>query len=64
LLVESASGPAATAGVQPGDIILRVGTAPVNSVDDLRRATQRSKGTVALLIQRGNAHIYVPVPLG
>ncbi|HEU4626751.1 MAG TPA: DegQ family serine endoprotease [Steroidobacteraceae bacterium] len=64
LLVESASGPAATAGVQPGDIILRVGTAPVNSVDDLRRATQRSKGTVALLIQRGNAQIYVPVPLG
>jgi serine protease Do len=64
LVVEQAQGPAAAAGVQPGDIILAVGDTPVKSVDDLRKAAQNSKDTVALLIQREDASIYVPVRIG
>lgn len=63
LVVESAQGAAAAAGVRPGDIILAVGDTPVNSVDDLRRAAGGSK-EIALLIQREDTHIYVPVRLG
>ena len=48
----------------PGDIILAVGDTPVKSLDDLRKAVQNSKDTVALLIQREGARIYVPVHIG
>jgi serine protease Do len=64
LVVEQVQGPAAAAGVQPGDIVLAVGASPVKSVDDLRRAAQNSKGSVPLLIQRESARIYVPVRVG
>jgi serine protease Do len=64
LLVERSTGPALTAGVQRGDIILRVGNTPVESVADLKKAIRDSKGTVALLIQRGDAQLYLPVRLG
>jgi serine protease Do len=61
LLVEDVSGPAARAGVQPGDIILGVNGSKVSSLADLRNATEKAKKTVALLIQRDSAQIYVPV---
>jgi serine protease Do len=61
LVVEQVQGPAAAAGVLPGDIILAVGDTPVKSLDDLRKAVQSSKDTVALLIQREGARIYVPI---
>jgi serine protease Do len=61
VLVEQAQGPAAQAGIEPGDIIVGVGNTPVRSVEDLRKATQNAKDSVALLVQRGEAQIYVPV---
>ena len=64
LLVEDSEGPAALAGVEPGDIILAVNGRSVDSVRALRDAVDKSSGTVALLIQRGEAQIYVPVRLG
>jgi serine protease Do len=60
LLVEEAGGAAARAGMQPGDIVLMAGGKPVKSVDDLRSATSGS-GTVALLVQRGEARVFVPM---
>ncbi|HSY07991.1 MAG TPA: DegQ family serine endoprotease [Steroidobacteraceae bacterium] len=63
LVVEHVSGPAAAAGVQPGDIILRVNGTTVRSVEELQSATQHVGKTVALLIQRENAQIYVPLRL-
>jgi serine protease Do len=63
LLVEEVGGPAARAGVQPGDIVLMAGGKPVKSVDDLRAATS-ANGTVALLVQRGEARVFVPLKLG
>jgi serine protease Do len=50
--------------VQAGDVILGVNNQPVKSVQDLRRAIERAGKHVALLVQRGDAAIYVPVDLG
>jgi serine protease Do len=64
LVVQQASGPAARAGIRQGDVITAVNGTPVKSVDDLRRAAQKAKGTVALLVKRGEASIFVPIELG
>ena len=61
LVVEDADGPAAIAGVERGDVILAVNQAPVSSLGEFRSAVNASGETVALLIQRGNAQIFVPV---
>jgi len=64
MLVEQSEGPAALAGVQAGDVILALNNQPVKSVDQLRRLVERSRGSVALLIQREGNKIYVPIRLG
>jgi serine protease Do len=64
LLVEQASGPAADAGIQPGDIVLAANGAPVTSTQALKSAVESSKGHVALLIQRGDTRLFVPVRVG
>jgi serine protease Do len=63
LLVEQADGPAAKAGVQAGDVILAFNNQPVKTVDQLKTLVDKSKGAVALLIQREGNKIYVPVRL-
>jgi len=64
LVVEDARGPAADAGIQPGDVVLSVNGAPVNSVAELREQIRKHDKQVALLVQRGDARIFVPVQLG
>jgi serine protease Do len=65
LLVEDVDGPAAAAGVRPGDIILGVNGKPVKSVDELKSAAKQRNGkVVALLIERDNAQIFVPLRVG
>jgi serine protease Do len=61
LLVEDVGGPAGEAGVQAGDIILGVNGAKVKSLKELQEATKKSGKIVALLIERQNAQIFVPV---
>jgi serine protease Do len=63
LMVEQAEGAAARAGVQAGDVILAFNNQPLKSVDQLRRLVDKSRGSVALLIQREGNKIYVPVRL-
>ena len=63
LLVEQAEGPAARAGVQAGDVILAFNNQTLKSVDQLRHLVDKSRGAVALLIQREGSKIYVPVKL-
>jgi serine protease Do len=63
LLVEQSEGAAARAGVQTGDVILAFNNQPLKSVDQLRRLVDKSRGSVALLIQREGNKIYVPVKL-
>jgi serine protease Do len=64
LVVEEVSGPAAVAGLQPGDIILGVNGKPVTSVQQLRGAVKTQQSTVALLVERGNAQIFIPIRVG
>lgn len=64
LVVEEVSGAAAAAGVQPGDIILGVNGKHVDSVQQLRGAVKDKQSTVALLIERGNAQIFIPLRVG
>ena len=64
LVVAQASGAAAAAGVQAGDVILGVNNRPVKSVGELRSAIEKAGKHVALLVQRGDATVYVPVDLG
>jgi serine protease Do len=63
LLVQGVNGPAARAGVAPGDIVLEAGGRPVKSVEDLRAATHSAK-TIALLVQRGERRLFVPLQVG
>jgi serine protease Do len=64
LVVEDVTGPAAQAGVQAGDIILGVNGTPVRSLQDLQSAAKKGGKVVALLIERENAQIFVPVRVG
>ncbi len=64
LVVEAVSGPAARAGIQSGDVVLAVNGTPVQSVEQLRALVAKSGNTMALLIQRDDGKIFVPVDLG
>src|SRR5215831_15301315 len=63
LLVEEVSGPAQAAEIQPGDIILGINGKRVHSVKELEDAAHASGKNVALLIQREDAQIFVPLRL-
>jgi serine protease Do len=64
LVVEDAKGRAAEAGIQPGDVVLSVDGTPVQSVAQLRKMVQEHDKQIALLIQRGDVRLFVPVTLG
>jgi serine protease Do len=64
LVVEDADGAAAAAGVRPGDVILALNNQPVKSVEQLRGLLDKAAGHVALLVQRGESKMYVPVDVG
>ncbi|KQX96879.1 peptidase [Massilia sp. Root133] len=63
LVVEDAGGAAAVAGVQPGDVVLAVNGKPVASVAQVRDVVKKSAKSVALLVQRGDEKIFIPVPI-
>jgi serine protease Do len=63
LIVDAVAGPAAAAGIQPGDIILGVNGKPVRSTADLMAAAKSAGKTIALLIQRQDHQIFVPLRL-
>ena len=65
LIVENvAAGPAAAAGLAPGDVILSINNQPVNNVADLQRLLPRPKGAVAILVQRQNQRLFLPLRIG
>ena len=64
LVVEDVTGPALAAGVQSGDVLLGVNGTVINTVAELKREVARAGHSVALLIQREDAQIYVPVDMG
>ncbi len=64
LLVENAAGPAAKAGIQPGDVVLAINGRPVQSMDEIKRILDTKPKSVALLVQRDGEKIFLPVNLG
>ncbi|MBC7704797.1 MAG: DegQ family serine endoprotease [Rhodoferax sp.] len=64
MLIENVSGPAESAGVEQGDVLIAVNGTAVKNVEQVRAAVAKSAKSVALLIQRGDEKIFVPVRLG
>ncbi|WP_319240547.1 DegQ family serine endoprotease [uncultured Propionivibrio sp.] len=63
LRVENASGAAARAGIRPGDVVLAVNGEPVTTPEQLKAIVGKAGKRVALLIQRDDARLFVPVDL-
>jgi serine protease Do len=65
LVIEETAGPAAAAGLRPGDLLLAINGRAVTSVAQVREAVAKAdKQSVALLVQRGGDKLYVPIRLG
>jgi serine protease Do len=64
MAVEYVAGPAATAGIEPGDVLLAINGKPVQSNEQIRLVLQGRPKSVALLVQRNGDKIFVPVNLG
>ena len=64
LLIEGVSGAASAPGLQAGDVLLAINGKPIDSIADAREAAAKSDKAAALLVQRGEMKIYVPVRLG
>ena len=58
------SGPAARAGVQPGDLLLAIGNERVASIAQANAVASHADTTAAILVQRGGMTLYVPLRLG
>jgi membrane-associated protease RseP (regulator of RpoE activity) len=56
-------GPAALAGIRPGDVVVKVGDTPVSSFDDMAAAVRKLRGTVPVVVDRNGTTIttYVDV---
>jgi serine protease Do len=50
--------------VEPGDVILAVNGTPAKSVEQVKAVVAKADKSVALLIQRGEDKIFVPVRIG
>jgi serine protease Do len=64
LVIDDVSGPAARAGIEPGDVLLAINGKPVQSVEQVKNVLQGKPKSVALLVQRDGEKIFVPVKLG
>ncbi|MCA3236312.1 MAG: PDZ domain-containing protein, partial [Cupriavidus sp.] len=64
LVVVDVAGPAARVGIQPGDVILSLNGTPISSAEQLRALVTKSGKQVALLVQRDDARIFIPLDLG
>ena len=65
LVVEDVGdGPAARAGIRPGDVILAANGQRIGSIAQLRAQLEHGKKRVALLVQRGERKMFVPVEIG
>ncbi len=64
LLVEQVGGAAERAGVLAGDVVLALNGTPVTTPEQLREQVAKSGKRAALLIQRDNRQLFLPVELG
>jgi serine protease Do len=64
VVVQEVAGAAERAGVHPGDVIVAVNNTPVKSPAELKSLVDKAGKTLALLVQRDDARIFIPVTLG
>jgi len=64
LVIEGVSGAAAKAGVEQGDVLLAINGTPAKSIEQVRSVVAKAEKSIALLIQRGEDKIFVPVRIG
>lgn len=66
VLVENATGAAAKAGIRKGDVILGVKDKNVGSVEEFNKLVSEAKSgeSLALLVKREEATIFIPVTVG
>jgi serine protease Do len=64
LLVQRVGGAAARAGIHQGDVILSINGTPVGDGQHFQGMLAHAGKSVALLVQRANAKIFIPVDLG
>ncbi len=64
MVIEDAEGAAASAGIQQGDVLLAINGKSVGSIDQVKEVLKTRPKNVALLVQRGDEKIFVPVKLG
>ena len=64
VVVVDVGGAAERAGVQPGDVIVAINNEPVATPEQLRDRIAQAGKTVALLVQRDEGRIFIPVTLG
>jgi len=57
-------GAAAKAGIRPGDIILSINGTPVRGAEQLHTLLDKAGKHAAILVERGDSRLFVPVDLG
>jgi serine protease Do len=62
VVVERAEGPAARAGIRPGDVLIALNSESIDSVDKLRELVEKSRERIAILVQRNDTRFFVPLP--
>ncbi|TKC92290.1 PDZ domain-containing protein [Trinickia terrae] len=63
LMVDQVAGPAANAGIQPGDIVVSLNDTLVESQEQAASLETKAGKTIAVLIQRNNVRHFVSVKL-
>ena len=61
---EVADGPAARAGIRPGDVIISVNGQTVSDANQLRSQLNGQAKSLAILLQRDGQRLFVPIRLG
>jgi len=63
LMVDASTGPAAKAGVRPGDVVLSFDDTMVETQEEAAALEAKATKSMSLLIQRNNARSFVAVKL-
>jgi serine protease Do len=64
LIVEAATGQSKAAGMQPGDVVLAINGTPVATLAQAQKVVAGYEGSLALLVVRDGARLFVPIRIG
>ena len=64
VVVQDVAGAAAKAGIKAGDIVLSVNGEKITGTEQLRDLVNKSGKRIAVLVERGESRIFIPVELG